>query len=164
MVDLEQLAAHLQSLDASGRAEFFNAQLRGHDAALGLQFASIEDARVVATLVITEAHTQPYGLVHGGVHAALVESVCSVGAALSVMPDGNNAVGAENTTRFLRPARPGTTLTATATPGKSSPDGRRLTWEAVITDDTGERCAVGSVTVAVLPPSKKMAGSALGLD
>ena len=116
---------------------------------------------MVAAVVITERHVQPYGLVHGGVYATMGESVCSVGAALSVMAAGCSAVGAANTTRFHRPARIGATLTADACLLESSP--RQRVWRASIVDDAGQRCATSTVTVAILEPGRRLAGQDVAL-
>ena len=128
-----------------------------------MRFLTVDGAEVVAELSVTDAHIQPYGLVHGGVYATLGESVCSVGAAFSVMAEGKNAVGAENTTRFHRGSRPGTVLTATARPLPGTYPRGQIVWEAVITDAVGRRCATSRVTIAVLEPGKRIAGESVEL-
>jgi 1,4-dihydroxy-2-naphthoyl-CoA hydrolase len=160
-MDLKQIAAVLLPLPPDRRADLMTRSLFGHDAALGVRFTHVDSARVAATMEVSEAHVQPYGLVHGGVYCALGETTCSVGAALSVMGEGRNAVGSENRTRFHRGARPGTTLSIEALPVSASDDGRWLTWEARITDSEGRLCAVSRVTAAVLDPGRRIAGRAL---
>ena len=60
-------------------------------------------ARVVAHVEIDERHHQPYGIVHGGVWASIVESVASHGAAQAAMEQGAaGVVGVSNLTDFLR--------------------------------------------------------------
>ena len=164
MIDLQQLAAQLRALPPEERAAAMNASMSGFDALVGMRLRAVGDDEVVATLTATAAHTQPYGLVHGGVYATLGESVCSIGAALVVMAEGKNAVGVENTTCFLRAVRPGTTITITARPKAVSGDGRRHTWAAVMIDAAGERCAVSEVTVAALPARMALAGQAVRLS
>ena len=65
--------------------------------------------RVVAHLEIARRHQQPYGIVHGGVWASIVESVASHGAAHAVMGEDAIAgvVGTSNLTDFLRSHREG---------------------------------------------------------
>ena len=60
--------------------------------------------RVLAHVDIDERHHQPYGIVHGGVWASIVESVASHGAAQAAMELGGVAgvVGTSNLTDFLR--------------------------------------------------------------
>ena len=136
----------------------------GYDAALGQRFTHVAPDLVIATLEVGPHHTQPYGLVHGGVYATLGESVCSVGAAIGALTHGKNAVGTENTTRFLRATRPGTTLTAEARPLSGELGPTRRIWEALITDDQGNQVAVSRVTIAILEPGKEVAGDKLKLE
>ncbi len=79
-----------------------------------------------------------HGLVHGGVYAAMLESVCSVGAALAKLARGHNAVRLEKATRFRRGTRVGARLRAEAVPAPEAGD--RARWLATITDEA-ERCA-----------------------
>jgi uncharacterized protein (TIGR00369 family) len=157
-----ELAALLSQLPPEQRTALINANLPGFDRVVGLRYDLIDDASVAATLEIEATHLQPYGLVHGGVYATLVESVCSVGAALRELPRGNNVVGLENTTRFVRGTRLGATLRAEARMTEPPADGRSR-WEATITDETGEVCATGRLTVAILAPDAAVAGEAVAL-
>ena len=81
----------------------------GWDSALGIHVEELTPTRVVAYVDIDERHQQPYGIVHGGVWASIVESVGSHGAALAAREiTGQMAVvGTSNTTDFLRPHRSG---------------------------------------------------------
>ena len=81
----------------------------GWDSALGIHVEELTPTRVVAYVDIDERHQQPYGIVHGGVWASIVESVGSHGAALAAREiTGQMAVvGTSNTTDFLRPLRSG---------------------------------------------------------
>ncbi len=47
-------------------------------------------------------HHQPFGLVHGGVLCAVVETFASIGAWLAVRESGQQTVGVSNSTDFLR--------------------------------------------------------------
>ena len=89
----------------------------GWDGALGLQIDEVSPTRVVAYVDIDERHQQPYGIVHGGVWASIVETVGSHGAAFAAAEiTGNMAVvGVANSTDFLRPHRAGR-VRATGTP------------------------------------------------
>jgi 1,4-dihydroxy-2-naphthoyl-CoA hydrolase len=81
---------------------------------LGLEFTEVTGDRVVATWTARTDLQQPYGILHGGVHCSVVETLASVGAALWVGDEGK-VVGVSNTTDFYRAVREGT-LTSTATP------------------------------------------------
>jgi uncharacterized protein (TIGR00369 family) len=69
-------------------AATLNGSLDGWNSAMGLRFVSATQDEVVAELEIGPSHRQPYGIVHGGVHAGIIETVASVGAALFAMPHG----------------------------------------------------------------------------
>jgi 1,4-dihydroxy-2-naphthoyl-CoA hydrolase len=81
---------------------------------VGLRFGEVSGDRVVLTCPVTPDLHQPYGLVHGGVHATLAETAASVGAALW-LGDRGKVVGVSNHTDFLRAVRGGE-LRAEATP------------------------------------------------
>lgn len=54
-----------------------------------------------------ERHHQVAGIVHGGVHATIVETVGSVAGWLQVRGSGRTVVGVANATDFVRPHRSG---------------------------------------------------------
>jgi 1,4-dihydroxy-2-naphthoyl-CoA hydrolase len=81
---------------------------------VGLRFGEVSSDRVVLTCPVTEDLHQPYGLLHGGVHATLAETAASVGGALW-LGDRGKVVGVSNHTDFLRAVRGGE-LRAEATP------------------------------------------------
>lgn len=83
---------------------------------LGGGIEEMSSARVVLTMPADERHLQPFGLVHGGVYCALVETAASFGASVYAMEHGHfAAVGVSNTTDFLRSHRGGL-MRAEATP------------------------------------------------
>lgn len=135
--------------------ELINANLGGFNNALGLQFIKAVPDEYVAEIEITDHHLQPYGLVHGGVYAGMIETLCSTGAALTVWGENKNTVGLENNTSFLKAVRGGR-LRCTARPlvlGK-----RSHVWEADIHDDQGRLVATGRVRLMVLEPGAAVAG------
>ena len=141
--------------------EKINSHLGGYNRLTGLVFTHAEPDRVSAKIAITESHLQPYGIVHGGVLAGMVESLCSVGAALSVLEEERSAVGLENSTSFLRAIRSGV-LQGTATPVHQ---GRRSqVWAAEIRDDQGRRVATGRVRLLVLERGAQAAGKEVRLE
>jgi len=84
---------------------------------LAIRVEEMTPTRVVAYVDIDERHQQPYGIVHGGVWASVVESVGSHGAAAAAheMTGDMAVVGIANNTDFLRPHRSGR-VRATGTP------------------------------------------------
>jgi 1,4-dihydroxy-2-naphthoyl-CoA hydrolase len=81
---------------------------------LGVDFTEVSADRVVATWQARPELHQPYGIVHGGVHCSVVETLASVGAAMW-MGERGKVVGVNNNTDLYRAVREGT-LTSTATP------------------------------------------------
>jgi 1,4-dihydroxy-2-naphthoyl-CoA hydrolase len=68
---------------------------------LGLEITEASESRVVARWTAAERHHQPYGIVHGGVHASVVETLGSVGSAMW-FGDRGKVVGVSNSTDFYR--------------------------------------------------------------
>jgi 1,4-dihydroxy-2-naphthoyl-CoA hydrolase len=113
----------------------------GLDAHLGLEYSELSADRVVITWHVTADHQQPYGIVHGGVYCAVVESAASMGAGLWLGERGQ-VVGVANQTDFLRAVGAGQ-LTAVATPvhrGRS-----QQLWTVEISDEQRRLVARGQV-------------------
>ncbi|HSJ29435.1 MAG TPA: PaaI family thioesterase [Acidimicrobiia bacterium] len=78
------------------------------DSFLGLTVDHVSSDLVTAHLEISPRHLQPYGVVHGGVYCAVVESLASMGGASWAMErEMVGVVGVHNATDFLRSAREG---------------------------------------------------------
>jgi 1,4-dihydroxy-2-naphthoyl-CoA hydrolase len=139
-------------------AESLNASMGGWSAAMGLKFVHATQDEVQAELEIGPDHLQAYGIVHGGVHSGVIETIASVGAALDALTRGQSVVGLENHTSFLLAVRKGK-LHATARPLMR---GRRTqVWEANVTDDAGRTVATGRVRFIALEASSSLAGEAI---
>lgn len=131
----------------------------GFDAAMGFRMVSATVDEVVLEYTIDDKHRQPYGIVHGGVHAAAVETVCSTGAALNAMARGQSVVGVENHTSFIHAVREGV-VRVTGTPLTR---GRRTQlWEAVSRDVNGRIIASGRVRLLCLDQGSDLAGQPVG--
>jgi uncharacterized protein (TIGR00369 family) len=141
-------------------AEQANAVKGGFNTALGLEFIQVTTEEVIAEVVVKPAHLQPYGLVHGGVYAAMIETLCSTGAAINALARGQTTVGQENATSFIRAVRGGT-LRGRATPLTR---GRRShVWEAKINDDQGRLVAAGRVRLLCLEAGAEAGGEEVKL-
>ena len=118
------------------------------DALYGLELLEVGAELVCGQVPVQDKVRQPFGLVHGGVLAAIAETLASVGTRVVVVPQGNIAVGLSNSTSFLRPITAGT-VHAQATPRHRG----RTTWiwDVEISDDDGRVCALSRVTIAVRP-------------
>lgn len=113
----------------------------GFDALLGLEYQEVGPDRVVATFRIRPELWQPFGLVHGGVYCAVVESTASVGAAVWLGERGR-VVGVHNATDFFRGISEGD-LTVVATPihrGRS-----QQVWQVRVGDADDRLIARGEV-------------------
>ena len=70
---------------------------------LGVEILEVEEKRVRARMLAGPQHQQPYGILHGGVWASIVEEVASTGAGLAAHGKGaRGVVGVSNHTDFLR--------------------------------------------------------------
>ncbi|MFI6825130.1 PaaI family thioesterase [Micromonospora sp. NPDC050187] len=108
---------------------------------LGLEFDEMGGDRVVIRWRVRPELHQPYGIQHGGVYCAVVETAASVGGSLW-WGDRGRVVGVSNQTDFLRAVREGE-LTAVGTPvhrGRS-----QQLWQVEVTDDAGRLVARGQV-------------------
>jgi uncharacterized protein (TIGR00369 family) len=108
---------------------------------LGVRFEEVSGDRVVATWTARPELHQPFGILHGGAHAGVVETLASVGAGVW-WGDRGKVVGVNNNTDFYRAVREGE-LTSTATPlhrGRS-----QQVWVVETVDAEGRMVARGQV-------------------
>ncbi len=109
---------------------------------MGITILTATPDEVSCEFEVTDKHHQGYGIVHGGVHCGVVETLASIGAALVARQRGQRVVGLENSTSFIRAVRSGR-LHAVAKPvtrGRTS-----QVWEAGIYDEEERLVATGRV-------------------
>ncbi len=85
---------------------------------IGLELTEATPDRVSARWTAGERHHQPYGIVHGGVHASVVETLGSVASGLWLaqrLGRFGKVVGVANSTDFYKAVSEGE-LTSTALP------------------------------------------------
>ncbi|MEZ4402420.1 MAG: PaaI family thioesterase [Kofleriaceae bacterium] len=146
--------------DPEALATQLNGHLGGWNQVMGLHFTRVSVDECVGELTIDDVHRQPYGIVHGGVHAGIIEAACSTGAAIVALARGQTVVGLENATSFIAAARAGV-LRVTATPVTR---GRRTqVWQAEVTDGSGKTMATGRVRLMCLEPGADIAGQRAGI-
>lgn len=120
------------------------------DGVLGLRITGHGDDWAEASLPVGDHVRQPMGLVHGGVYAAIAESLTSVATAMAVAGDGFAAQGLSNATNFLRPCFEGT-ISARA---ERLHRGRTTwVWDVRMSDDRDRVCAITRMVIAVRPAS-----------
>lgn len=110
-------------------------------ALLGLKLDEVGPDRVVIRWEVRPELHQPFGIQHGGVYCAVVETAASVGGSIWLGGRGT-VVGVSNQTDFLRAVRDGE-LTAVGTPvhrGRS-----QQLWQVEITDAEGRLVSRGQV-------------------
>jgi 1,4-dihydroxy-2-naphthoyl-CoA hydrolase len=118
----------------------------GFDGLYGLTLTEVSRDTMRGEVPVREALRQPAGLVHGGVYAAIAESLASTGTWLAVHDDGRTAMGLSNLTSFLRPITEGTIHAVAHVRHR----GRTTwVWEVEMLDDLQRPCVLSRVTVAV---------------
>jgi uncharacterized protein (TIGR00369 family) len=123
-----------------------NAASGPFERSIGLTITSATPDRVEGAADLDpERHTQPWGIIHGGVYCSIIESLASIGAALNVMPEKTSA-GIENQTSFLRSIAGGR-VTAVATPIQR---GRQMhLWQVEVRDEQDRILAHGRVRLVI---------------
>jgi len=113
---------------------------------LSIELKSLEWGRSYLEVEIQEKHMQPYGMVHGGVHASIVDAACFW--ALWTQVDGDvGLTTVEMKLNYLAPVKEGRMIAK----GKSIRIGRTLGLaEAFVVDHKGGLVAHGTSTLMVL--------------
>jgi uncharacterized protein (TIGR00369 family) len=121
------------------------------DSVIGLELDDlVEVGHRSARLPVVPAVCQPMGIVHGGVYAAIAESLASRGTADGVLELGKVPLGMSNNTSFLRPVREGSVVHAEA---RAFHRGRTTwLWDVEMRNEAGKLCATSRVTIAVRDP------------
>ncbi len=116
---------------------------------LGVRFVELTGERVLATWVADARMHQPHGIVHGGVHCSVVETLASMGAG-TWLGERGRVVGVNNNTDFYRAVVEGP-MTSTATPlhrGRS-----QQVWVVeTVAEETGKVVSRGQVRLQNLDP------------
>lgn len=120
---------------------------------MGVVITAASPDEVACEWEVAEKHHQGYGIVHGGVHCGVIESLASIGAALVAMPRNQRVVGLENTTSFIRAVRSGMLR------GAARPVTRGRTtqvWEGWIRDEADRLVATGRVRLLCLDEERPL--------
>jgi uncharacterized protein (TIGR00369 family) len=115
---------------------------------LGLVLDTATGDEVTAHWTVVPEMHQPHGILHGGVHCSVVETLASLGAALW-LGDSGKVVGVSNTTDFYRATSEGR-LTSSARPlhrGRS-----QQVWLVETLDDRDRTVSRGQVRLQNLNP------------
>jgi 1,4-dihydroxy-2-naphthoyl-CoA hydrolase len=117
--------------------------------ATGFDPAETSGTRVTGHADLGPAQHTPWGVVHGGVYCAIIESAASIGASTAVADRGQFAVGVNNNTDFLRSMTEGR-VDVVAEPVQQ---GRtQQLWQVLLTRaDDGKLIARGQVRLQNVP-------------
>jgi len=127
-------------------------------AGIGLELEELSRTRVVGHIQLGSDHHTPWGIVHGGVYAAAIESAASLGASSAVKEKGQIAVGLTNITHFLRQLTSGrvSVIALALNQGRT-----QQLWQVDITESEGRLIAHGELRLQNIdindtkPPSTK---------
>ncbi len=110
--------------------------------AMGIVVLTASAEEVTCEWEVSEIHHQGYGIVHGGVHCGVIETLASLGAAIVARDRGQRVVGLENTTSFIRAVRFGKlhAVSRPVTRGRTT-----QVWDAWIRDEKEQLVAQGRV-------------------
>src|SRR5690625_4701947 len=76
-------------------------------AALGIEFTEIAKDHLRASMPVDERTKQPYGILHGGASAALIETLGSIASSLVINTNEQYCVGISLNVNHLRAAKEG---------------------------------------------------------
>lgn len=115
---------------------------------LGIAITEWGEHYIVGTMPVDHRTHQPMGLLHGGASAVLIESLGSMGSALTVDIHTHHVVGIAINANHLRGVSSGRVT------GKASSvhRGKKThVWQADITDEQGHLVCTGRLTVMIVP-------------
>jgi 1,4-dihydroxy-2-naphthoyl-CoA hydrolase len=115
---------------------------------IGTEWIDLDPNAARARIKVEDHHLQPFGVVHGGVCAALAESLCSAATYEAVRENDEVALGMANSTTFLRPITKGhvNALARARQRGRTT-----WVWDVELSDDEGRVCALVRMTIGVRP-------------
>ncbi len=117
---------------------------------LGIQLLEMGGGRARLALEVRDHHLRTFGILHGGVFAAMLDAVMGTAAASSARP-GHDVVTVQLNVNFIRPVALGESLVASA---EVEHAGRRTAVaRGEIRTASGDLAALGSATFMFLPPT-----------
>ena len=114
---------------------------------LGIEFTHSGDNLLVAKMPVTSSHHQPMGLLHGGATAALIETIGSMGSAMTCDLSKEAPVGLELNVNHIRGVKNGEVIGT----GKLIHQGRSThVWQVDIHTSDNLLVATGRLTVMII--------------
>jgi uncharacterized protein (TIGR00369 family) len=132
--------------------ELSKERLSAFDGLIGLKMTVLTETEVRGEVPVRAELKQPVGLIHGGVYAAIAETLASYGTTYAVAKDGKGGFGMANATSFLRPITEGTihAVARVVHSGRTT-----YVWDVEMRDDAGRLCATTRMTIAVREPASR---------
>ena len=115
---------------------------------LGIEFSHLGEDALEATVTVDDRVLQPAGILHGGVSVVVAETVCSIGATLTIDRTKQYVVGQEINANHIRPGLPGDVITARGTP--VSRGRRSQVWDIRLYNQDEKLVCISRCTLAVL--------------
>jgi uncharacterized protein (TIGR00369 family) len=122
------------------------AKVSPFDETYGLELRVCNEEIVEAVAPVRPNMMQVSGLVHGGVYAAMAESLASLGTNCGVRAGDQLALGASNHTSFLRPIGEGSVR---ASARRVHAGSTTWVWDVEFFDTDDRLCSVSRMTIAV---------------
>jgi 1,4-dihydroxy-2-naphthoyl-CoA hydrolase len=114
---------------------------------LGIEFTEVGEDFLSGKMPVDERTRQPFGILHGGAHVVLAETLGSVAANLTLDPAKSYAVGLDINSNHLKSVREGW-VHGTAKPIHLG--GKTQVWEIKICNDQGELLNISRLTMFVV--------------
>ncbi|HEX3318347.1 MAG TPA: PaaI family thioesterase [Solirubrobacteraceae bacterium] len=121
---------------------------RTFESYLQLEWLDLTGSSAHIRFAVRDELKQPLGLLHGGIYAAVAETIASVATVREVWRDGMTGSGLRNSASFLRPVTGGTIDVIARL---RSADDREWLWSHDFRDEQGRLCALVDVVIAVRP-------------
>ena len=127
---------------------------------LGMELAEIDFDSCRIDLPLAERHLQPFGIVHGGVLASLIDTA-TFWAVFLRLPEDDGLVNVDLKLNYLKPVRTGRLRAE----GHCLRAGRQVSYaEASVRDEAGGLVAHGTSTLMALPGKGLRIGVSKFLD
>lgn len=118
---------------------------------LDIQFTTIGENSVTATMPVDERTHQPAGILHGGASVVLAETLGSIASFMCIDPEFYQAVGLEINANHLRPVKNGKVTGICTVIHKGA---KTHIWDIKIYDDRGKMNCISRLTVAIIPKTR----------
>jgi 1,4-dihydroxy-2-naphthoyl-CoA hydrolase len=114
---------------------------------IGIEFTEVGEDFIAGRMPVDERTRQPFGILHGGAHVVLAETLGSVGANLTLDPAKAHAVGLDINSNHIKSVREGWVY-GTARPVHLG--AKTQVWEIKICNEQNELLNISRLTMFVV--------------